>query len=308
MPFLIFLVVVAIFVPIVIKAKGKGKGIAISTGLVAFILATFLSAFAADFYVVVEPGEVAVYRDLFKGVLNRVDGTGMHFKLPIIQKAKKFVIQTQAYTMSIASEEGAVRGDDSLQAKTSDGQDVWVDVTMFFHITPDEAPRLWQTVGDEYVDKIIRPNARGEVRLVVSGYTAEGLYSAEQRADAQKKMEESLTPILADKGITLERVTLRNVIFTQEFSDAVEAKQVAYQQIQKAEYDLERKEIEKQQMIVEAEGEAEAIRLRGETLKANPAVIQYEFVQKMSPDIQWGVLPSGSIPLLDLNALINTNQ
>jgi hypothetical protein len=53
------------------------------------------------------------------------------------------------------------------------------------------------------------------------------------------------------------------------------------------------------------EGDAEAIRLRGETLRANPQVIQYQFVEKMAPNIKWGVLPSGSIPLLDLSQLQN---
>lgn len=276
----------------------------IGVGIVSFLVAGLVAAFTADFYVVVEPGEVAVYRDLFKGVLyDRVDGPGLHFKLPIIQRARKFATQTQAYTMSVALEEGERYGDDSLQAKTSDGQDVWIDLTVFFHLDQTRIPQLWNDVGEGYVDKIIRPNIRGEGRLVVSGFTAEGLYSAEKRAEAQQRMVDSITPIFAEKGITLERITLRNVNFTPEFSKAVEAKQVEAQNIQRAEYTLQRIEIEKQQKIVEAEGDAEAIRLRGETLKANPQVIQYEFVQKMAPNISWGILPDSAIPLLDLKSL-----
>ena len=304
MAFFVFMTIL-LFTGVIGLAKfgstAKGK---ILVGVVALFLASFGTVFTSDFYVVAEAGEVVVYRDLFRGVLDRVDGVGFHFKLPIIQKAQKFIVRTQAYTMSIAAEEGSHYGDDSLQAKTSDGQDVWVDVTVFFRLEPEQTPNLWQSVGEDYVDVVIRPNTRGEVRLVIAGYTAEGLYSAEQRADAQQKMYEVLGPIFAEKGIILERVTLRNVNFTRAFSDAVEAKQVEFQGIQKALYELERIEIEKQQKIVEAQGDAEAIRLRGETLRANPAVIQYEFVQKMSPSVKWGILPGDTIPFLDFKNIM----
>ena len=58
-----------------------------------------------------------------------------------------------------------------------------------------------------------------------------------------------------------------------------------------------------QKKIIEAQAEAEAIKLKGEMLKANPGVVQFEFVQKMAPDIKWGILPSDSLPLLDLKSL-----
>ncbi len=305
MLFFLFLALFAlVFLPAIARL-GRGKVTQkITFGILAFVVATIGTAFASDCYVVVQPGQVAVYNDLFRGVLDRTDGTGIHFKLPLIQKAKTFTTQTQAYTMSVVAEEGARYGDDSLQAKTSDGQDIWVDLTIFFHIDAEQAPNLWKSVGDNYVDTIIRPNTRGEIRLILSGYTAEDMYSALKRAEAQVKMEEALAPIFIEKGISLERITLRNVNFTTEFSAAVEAKQVEYQKIQKAQYELQRIEIEKQQKIVEAEGDAEAIRLRGETLKANPAVIQYEFVQKMAPNVSWGILPSGSVPFLDISTFI----
>jgi len=51
-------------------------------------------------------------------------------------------------------------------------------------------------------------------------------------------------------------------------------------------YELEREELEKQRKIIEAQGEAEAIRLKGQALARNPALIQYEYVQKLSPNVQ----------------------
>jgi hypothetical protein len=75
---------------------------------------------------------------------------------------------------------------------------------------------------------------------------------------------------------------------------------VAEQRIQKAEYQkLEAAEL-KQKKIIEAEADAEAIKLKGQSLRANPQVIQFEFVQKMAPDINWGILPDSIVPLINL--------
>lgn len=63
---------------------------------------------------------------------------------------------------------------------------------------------------------------------------------------------------------------------------------------------MQRIEIEKKQKITQAQGKAKAIRLIGEKLKENPAVIQCEFVQKMADSIEWGILPSGATLLLGL--------
>ena len=65
-------------------------------------------------------------------------------------------------------------------------------------------------------------------------------------------------------------------------------------------FNRSREKFRKEKKIVEAEGEAEAIRLKGQTLRANPEVIQFEFVQKIGPNVQWGILPDGVLPLMNL--------
>ena len=98
MAFFVFIITfVAVFAIGIAKFRDSSIFAKVGTGIIAFLLATTISLFTSDFYVVVEEGEVAVYRDLFNGVLDRVDGTGLHLKIPLIQKAEIFNKQTKLF-------------------------------------------------------------------------------------------------------------------------------------------------------------------------------------------------------------------
>ena len=98
----------------------------------------------------------------------------------------------------------------------------------------------------------------------------------------------------------MEKVLLRHIAFSPQYAQAIEEKQVAEQKIQKAEFQRLEAEKLKEKKIIEAEADAEAIRLKGESLRRSPEVIQFEFVQKMADDINWGVLPDSILPMLNL--------
>jgi prohibitin 2 len=104
----------------------------------------------------------------------------------------------------------------------------------------------------------------------------------------------------AEKNITLEKVLLRHIGFSKQYAQAIEEKQVAEQRIQKAEYQRQEAAKLKQKKIIEAEADAQAIKLKGDYLKKYPQVIQFEFVQKMAQNITWGIMPDKVLPLLNL--------
>lgn len=270
--------------------------IGIVIGIVALVL-------IFNSFVAVSGGHVACIYDVGRGILEKNLLPGLHLKIPFWQTAKEFNTRTQAFTMS-SSEENVISGekDDSMEAPTSDGQQVMIDVTVLFHLDPNKVNVLWQNIGEDYVQKIIKPISRSQIRMAISQYTAIDIYSV-KRADAVKKMTEEIKPMFAEKGIILEEILLRKVTFTPEYAKSIEEKQIAEQRIKKAKYDKERIEVEKEQKIIQAQGEAESIRLKGEMLKANPQTIQYEFVQKMAENVKWGFLPANSLPLLDLKSL-----
>jgi regulator of protease activity HflC (stomatin/prohibitin superfamily) len=242
---------------------------------------------------------VGIIFDRGRGVLDEELPEGLHLKIPFWQVSHLMDVRTQEYTMSVTAGEGALFSDDSMTAPTADGQTVVVDATVLFHVKKDEAAELFQTVGPDFVQKIVRPIARSQIRGQIANYSAIDVY-AKKREEAENRINEVIRVLYSDKHIELEAVLLRHIAFSPQYAAAIEEKQVAEQKIQKAEFQRLEAEKLKEKKIIEAQAEAEAIRLKGEMLRRNPEVIQFEFVQKMADDIEWGILPDNILPLLNL--------
>lgn len=272
----------------------------VSTKAKTFIIGTIIVVLIIlDGLVSVPPGHVGIIYDRGRGVLASELPEGLHLKIPFWQVSYLTDVRTQEYTMSVAAGEGAVYSDDSMTAPTSDGQTVWVDATVLFHVDRTMAAELFQEVGPDYVQKIVRPIARSQIRGQIAKYTAIDVY-AKKRDEAEAQIDEKIKELYAEKDVVLEKLLLRHIAFSDQYASAIEEKQVAEQRIQKAEYQkLEAAEL-KQKIIIEAEAEAEAISLKGKSLRLNPQVIQFEFVQKMAPDISWGIMPDSIVPLINL--------
>jgi len=254
-----------------------------------------------DGLVSVPPGHVAVIYDRGIGVLEESYPPGLHFKIPFWQVSQLMDTRLQTYTMSIAPKEGQQMGDDSIESLTQDGQTVLVDITIQYLIDPQDASWMYNQIGVDYIEKVVRPGVRNVARDVITGYDSTKLFTQKTRTEAQKLMKDKLKVLYAKNRVNLDDLLLRNIKFSDAYLQAIEAKQVAQQKIQKAEYERQEAEKIKEKKIIEAEAEAEAIRLKGEMLKKNPQVIQFEFVQKVSPDVKWGILPDNIIPMMDFN-------
>lgn len=274
----------------------------------SFILGFFLIAIFVfviiDGLVNVPAGHVAVIYDRGKGVLNQELPEGLHLKIPFWQTATLFTTKKQVFTM--AGQFQGIQDEDAVHGRSKDGQDVTVDVSVTYQVQGKDASFLLQEFLSEngYRITTINPAARSLVYDAISKFNALELVS-EKRNDFSNLIQESLKAIYANNKIILHEVFVRNVSFSPEFSKAIEEKQIAEQNIKTAENRKREAEQIKQKKIIEAQAEAEAIRLKGETLKANPQVIQFEFVQKMAPNINWGVLPDNIVPLLDLKGVTN---
>lgn len=273
------------------------------SSIVGFIFVLLMVFIIIDGLVSVPAGSVAIIYDRGQGVLEQELPEGLHLKIPFWQTATIMDVRLQEYTMSVASSEGEFYGDDAIEALTKDGQKVNVDVTIQYRIAAEDASYIYQKIGLDYKTKIIRPEVRSIIREVVTGYDSKSLFNLEPRQKAAKQMEDALKERYAKNRIVLETLLLRNIQFSPSYINAIEEKQIAEQRIQKAEYQRQEAEKLKEKKIIEAQAEAEAIRLKGETLKANPQVIQFEFVQKMAPNISWGIMPDGVIPMLDLKGI-----
>lgn len=281
-------------------------------GIAAGLLVVLL---LSRMWVEVPPGHVGVKFDPFAGgIQERELGEGWSLVLPW-QAVQLFNVRTQQYTMSSARDE--VTGtDDAMTCQTREGLKVKVDVTVLFRISGEGADRLWRSVGPNYINTIVRPATRNVVRLVVARYGIMEVYSnapetltaasqqgivpyVGKRQQVEDQIFAELKPKLEEKGITLERVLLRNVAYElQEFERAIVAKQVAQQAVITQQYRLRIAEIQAQAQVERAKGTAEAIRLRGQALRQNSAVVGLEFVQKLPSDVEVRVLPGGTVMMI----------
>ncbi len=253
--------------------------------ILAAAIVIFVLIFLFKIYIVIDPGEKAVIFNKATGTLRVTPNEGFYFLVPLIEEPTVYDMKARTYTMSIAQLEGEIKGDDSLQALTADGQIVLLDISVRYHPDPENLDKLHRRIGVDFVNKVIRPQVRSTVRMIVAEYPVLDVYSG-KRTLIQAEMETKLRASFVRNYITLEEALLRNVQFSREFQQAIENKQIAQQEAQRMKYVLERQELEKKRKIIEAEGEAESLRLKGRALAENPALVQYEYVKMLAPNIQ----------------------
>jgi regulator of protease activity HflC (stomatin/prohibitin superfamily) len=271
--------------------------------LAAFLVIGFIVLIMLfNTFMIVPAGHRAVvFNNLTGGLSAR--GEGLTLLLPFTQLATIYDVRTQTYTMSKMTNEGQLKGDDSVQSLTSDGQQVDVDVSILYHPDPNKIVEMHRLIGPDYEAKIVRPAGRSVTRTSVSKYAVIDVYGA-KRMEIQNEVANELRALFEKSNLTLDSLLVRNVDFSSEFKSAIEQKQVAQQEAERKKYELEKERIEKERKIIAAEGDAESIRLRGEALSRNPALIQYEYVQKITPGIQTIITDGRSI--LSLGDLVKS--
>jgi len=184
---------------------------------------------------------------------------GLHLVNPLANVIKMDV-RLREYTMSVASGEGQYHGDDAIDALTSEGLKVRLDLTAWYKLDGAKAPQVYNEIGVDYDIKIIRPTLRTAIRDAVVKYTAENIYST-KRDSVIFEINSRATGLMVGKGVTLERILLRNIILPPKIMDAIDAKLAADQDARRMEFILQKEVLEKERKIVEAEGIREANRI-----------------------------------------------
>lgn len=199
-----------------------------------------------------------------------------------------------------------------------------MDITIIYRVDPEQVNTLHQNWRTNYEDGFARPTVRALARDVASRYTAAQIYG-ETRTEMRDAMEQSVQDRFAEEGLELIDLLLRDVTFSEDFTNAIEDAQVAEQQAlreqirirqeqQQAEQvrvraagerdaAIARAEGEAQSIILRAQAEAEALRLVSEQVAANPSLIQYLYVQNLSDNVNIALVPSGSPFLFDFASL-----
>ncbi len=264
--------------------------------ILAVVIALPLLVFVFKAFVIVGAGERAVIYSKLTGVREGQLNEGLHLNVPVLWEPIIYDVKAMTYTMSAQEREGEISGDDSLLALTADGLPVRLDISIRFHVSPDEVWRLHKEIGPRYLTKIVRPVTRSDIRMVLARFTVTQVYSG-ARQEIINQIREMLEPKFRDAYLVLDEVLLRDVRFSEEFQQAIEQKQVAQQEAKRMVFVLQQAALERERRIVEAKGEAGAIQLRAEALSRNPQLVQYEYVRN---------LPAGvKTVIADANTIIN---
>ena len=310
-------VIVLIFLRISRKEPTRGLSSLVVILLVAAILLTAVGAGL----VFLQANEYGVVISAFQpnGYRTQALGPGLHWIIPFIESVQKYSIARQTYTMSSTTSEGAVQGDDSIQARTKDGQQIFIDASVIYAVDPTQLIPLHITWQNRYEENVVRPVSRAAIRDSVSQFGVEEIVST-KRADLEKSITDTIKKSLADNHIILSDFLLRNIRFSDEYAKAVEQKQIAEQQAQQAKFVVEQKKQEAEQArqtaqgsadaaviaakgaaearLVQADAEAKANQLLSQSL--TPTLLQYQYILKLAPGVQTIFIPSGNQFILPL--------
>lgn len=241
-------------------------------------------------FVIVGAGERGVVLN-FGAVQPVVLGEGIHFRIPIMQRVIKVDVRIH-------------KSQTDAESVSKDLQDTKSTIAVNYHILPDKSNQVFQSIGIEYKERIIDPAVQEVVKAITAKYTAVELIT--QREKIREEIKELLKTRLLAYNIVVDDFSIVNFKFSQQFEQAIEAKQTAEQLAFKAQRDLERIKIEADQKIASAKAEAESLRLQKENV--TPQLIKLRQIEASIKAIEkWdGHLPkinSGAVPFIDIKSL-----
>ena len=200
----------------------------------------------------VPTGHVGVLT-LFGRVTGDVLPEGIHMVNPL-KSVNKLSIQTQAMkeSASVPSNEGLIMS---------------LDTSLLFRLDVGRAAQVFQTIGRDYVVRVVEPNLRSAIRSVTSSHSANALYTG-AREEVALKIQDELLKLLGPRGIVVESVLLRDVQLPAMLKASIEAKQQAEQDALRMNFVLQKEKQEAERKRIEAQGIADFQRIVAQGISA----------------------------------------
>ncbi len=143
-----------------------------------------------------------------------------------------------------------------MDVPSKEGLTVQLEISVLYHLDPAKAPDVYRTVGPNYEEIILIPQARSVARGVTASYDARALYTSE-REMLSKIIETELQKSVGERGIVIEATPLRRVGLPADLTKAIEEKLRAEQESQRMQFVLEREKQEAERKRIEARGIAD---------------------------------------------------
>jgi len=279
--------------------RDKAGNYAVGKIVGAIVLILALLIVIGGSIVVVEAGQTGVILT-FGRVSPVVMQEGIHFKVPLAQKV-------------ITINNRIVKTEVTTEAFSKDLQTVSSVIAVNYHINKSASAEIYKQVGLGYEDVLVTPSINEVLKSVTANYTAQELVS--QRNEVSILLDENLNAKLNDYGIVVDDLNIINWDFSEEFITAIEAKQVAEQNLIKTRTEQEQALVvantEAQKQVIAAQAEADKIRLLADaTAESNQTIalslsdilIRYELLQKW--DGQLPKVTGGASTFTDISGLL----
>src|SRR4030066_1826954 len=221
------------------NAKKRANRQESSLALVALVVAAFIGLLQC--WTIIPAGPVGVI-DFFGNVSDQTLMPGVNFVNPMAN-----VIKFDARTQELK---------EVMNVPSKEGMSVELEISLLYSLSFANANKIYKSVGEDYVEKILIPQFRSVVRGVTASYDAKALYT-EEREILSKRIETDLSKLVVPRGITLEAAPLRQIILPPGLTGAIEEKLKAEQESQRMEFILTREKQEAERKRIEAQGIAD---------------------------------------------------
>lgn len=236
----------------------------------------------------VDAGHVAIKYNRMSGVGTSTYREGVHFLLPWFERPLVFDVRARPHTMT------SLTGSKDLQM-------VNISLRALCKPDPGNLPDIYRQLGMDYDEKVLPSIVNEILKSVVAQYNASQLIL--QRELVSKMIRQRLVARAKDFNILLDDVAITHLSFSPEFEKAIEAKQVAQQQAERAKYLVLKATEEKKRVIIHAEGEQQSAAMIGDAIKANPGFVELRKIQ-VAKDIATNLSKSSNRMVLNADNLL----
>lgn len=241
------------------------------TTIIVCVLMLFMCSFKT-----IKSGEVGL-RVRYGKITDTSLTEGVNWKIPFVEKIVKVNVKVQKTELDT-------------EASTKDLQVINTTIAVNYRVDVKKASDLYRNVGNKYEETILQPAIKESVKNAIAQFNAEEITT--NRGTVSASCLETIQEKVKKYGIIIEDFNLTNFNFSQEYTKAIEEKQVAQQNLEKAKLDAERK-------ITEAQATAESNRLLEETL--TDQILKQKFIDKWDGELS---KVSGGNTMFDISGML----